>query len=50
MDKKRKRTTKDREPPRGRDDIPESARILRELYERGMAEVAERRKVDPDYR
>lgn len=25
-------------------------RQLRELYTRGMAEVAERRKLDPDYR
>ncbi len=50
MDKKRKRTTQDREPARGRDDIPESARILRELYERGMAELEARWKIDPNYR
>jgi hypothetical protein len=32
------------------EDVPESARRLRELYERGMAEVEARRKLDPGYR
>jgi hypothetical protein len=47
---KRKRTNKDREPRRREEKIPESARRLRELYERGMAELEERRKIDPNYR
>jgi hypothetical protein len=48
---KRKRIKRDREPS-GRDlaPIPESARRLRELYARGMAELEERRKLDPDAR
>lgn len=48
---KKKQTKKDREPRdwRGR-EVPESARRLRELYERGMAELEERRKVDPNAR
>ena len=40
MKKKRKKTT----------EIPESARLLRELYERGMAELAARRERDPNAR
>jgi hypothetical protein len=48
---KRKRTKRDREPAgRDRRPIPESARRLRELYARGMAELEERRKLDPDVR
>ena len=39
-----------REPRRREEKIPESARRLRELYERGMAELEERRKIDPNYR
>jgi hypothetical protein len=27
-----------------------TVRLLRELYARGMAEIEERRKLDPDYR
>ncbi|MBA3735909.1 MAG: hypothetical protein H0W90_12075 [Actinobacteria bacterium] len=48
---KRKRIKRDRELS-GREGtpIPESARRLRELYERGMAELDERRKLDPDAR
>jgi hypothetical protein len=48
---KRKRIKKDRELS-GRDPtpIPESARRLRELYTRGMAELEERRKLDPGAR
>jgi hypothetical protein len=48
---KRKRIKRDREGS-GRDPapIPESARRLRELYARGMAELEERRKLDPDAR
>jgi hypothetical protein len=48
---KRKRIKREREPA-GRDlaPIPESARRLRELYARGMAELEERRKLDPDAR
>jgi len=47
---KRKKTKKDGEPSRREERTPESARRLRELYERGMAEVEDRRKRDPDYR
>jgi hypothetical protein len=48
---KSKRIKRDREPS-GRDlaPIPESARRLRELHARGMAELEERRKLDPDTR
>ena len=48
---KRKRIKRDRELS-GRDPtpIPESARRLRELYARGMAELEERRKLDPNAR
>ena len=46
-----KKTSKNPDPKRRRElEVPESARRLRELYERGMAEVAERRKLDPNYR
>jgi hypothetical protein len=47
---KRKRTKRDRDPAGDRRPIPESARRLRELYVRGMAELEERRKLDPDVR
>jgi hypothetical protein len=48
---KRKRTKKDRDfSGREASPIPESARKLRELYERGMAELEERRKLDPNVR
>lgn len=48
---KKRKTKKDREPLERRDpEIPDPARLLRELYERGMAELAERRKVDPNAR
>jgi hypothetical protein len=48
---KRKRAKKDGEPERRGDrEMPESARRLRELYERGMAELEERRKIDPNAR
>ena len=48
---KRKRTKPGREPGRpDRGSIPESARRLRELYERGMSELEERRKLDPNVR
>jgi hypothetical protein len=40
---KRKKTTR-ADDGRGRERIPESARRLRELYERGIAELEERRK------
>jgi hypothetical protein len=46
----KKKPTRDRDPGGKRDDVPESARLLRELYERGMAEVEARRKIDPTYR
>jgi hypothetical protein len=48
---KRKRIKRDRELS-GRDatSIPESAQRLRELYTRGMAELEERRKLDPNAR
>jgi hypothetical protein len=47
----RKRIKKDREPDRrGPREIPESARRLRELYERGLSELEERRKLDRDAR
>ena len=46
-----KKTPKSPEPKRGRElEVPESARRLRELYEQGMREVEERRKLDPSYR
>jgi hypothetical protein len=46
-----KKTPKDPEPKRRREpEVPESARRLRELYEQGMREVEERRKLDPNYR
>ena len=46
-----KKAPKNPEPKRRRElEIPESARRLRELYEQGMREVEERRKLDPDYR
>jgi hypothetical protein len=50
-DDKRKRMKRDREPS-GRDlpSIPESARRLRELHARGLAELEERRKLDPNAR
>jgi hypothetical protein len=44
----KKKPTKGPEPKR--EAVPESARLLRELYERGMAEVEARRKIDPTYR
>jgi hypothetical protein len=31
------------------EELP-SVRLLRELYERGMAELEERRRIDPNYR
>jgi hypothetical protein len=47
----KKKTPKDRDPkPRREPEIPESARRLRELYEQGMREIEERRKIDPNYR
>jgi hypothetical protein len=47
----KKKTPKNPEPRRRREpEIPESARRLRELYEQGMREIAERRKIDPNYR
>ena len=45
-----KKTKKDGDRPGRKEKVPESARRLRELYARGMAEVEERRKVDPDFR
>jgi hypothetical protein len=36
--------------PRRELEVPESARRLRELYEQGMREIEERRKLDPNYR
>jgi hypothetical protein len=43
-----------KKPTRSRDRRAQPAappdRLLRELYERGMAEVEERRKLDPNYR
>ena len=46
-----KKTPKSPEPKRRRElEVPESARRLRELYEQGMREVEERRKLDPSYR
>ena len=45
MAKKKRKPKPDAGRPQ--EPIPESARRLRELYERGMAELAERRKTDP---
>jgi hypothetical protein len=47
MAKKRKMTRKERRA--WAEDSP-IVRQLRELYARGMAEVEERRKIDPSYR
>jgi hypothetical protein len=51
VEKKRKKTKKQisEESRRRAEDSP-IVRQLRELYERGMAEVEERRKIDPNYR
>jgi hypothetical protein len=46
---KRKKIKRDSEPRRDR-AIPESAQRLRDLYTRGMAELEERRKLDPNVR
>jgi hypothetical protein len=47
----KKKTPKNPEPKRRREmEVPESARRLRELYEQGMREIEERRKIDPNYR
>jgi hypothetical protein len=46
----KKKPAKDPDRRSKLEDVPESARLLRELYERGMAEVEARRKVDPTYR
>ncbi|HEY7018942.1 MAG TPA: hypothetical protein VH297_10790 [Gaiellaceae bacterium] len=48
---KRKRTKKQvSDEARRRAEASPAVRQLRELYARGMAEVEERRKVDPEYR
>jgi hypothetical protein len=48
---KRKLTKKERaERARLRAEDSPIVRQLRELYERGMAEIEERRKLDPNYR
>ena len=47
----KKKTPKNPDPKRPRElEVPESARRLRELYEQGMREIEERRKLDPNYR
>jgi hypothetical protein len=47
----KKKTKKQiREERQARAEDSPIVRQLRELYERGMAEVEERRKVDPNYR
>jgi hypothetical protein len=48
---KRKPTKKEISERARRDaeNLP-SVRLLRELFQRGMAEIEERRKVDPNYR
>ncbi len=51
MEKKRKKKKKKtREERRAEAENTPIVRQLRELYERGMAELEERRKVDPNYR
>jgi hypothetical protein len=50
MAKKRKSRKQIAEEARREAESSPIVRQLRELYERGMAELAERRKVDPDYR
>jgi len=47
---KKKKTKKQIEEIRRRAEDRPIVRQLRELYERGMAEVEERRKIDPNYR
>jgi hypothetical protein len=48
---KRKKIKKNGEPDRRLPpEVPESARRLRELYERRMAELEERRKLNPNAR
>jgi len=49
MKKKRSKQERIEASRRDAENIP-SVRMLRELYERGMAEIEERRKVDPNYR
>jgi hypothetical protein len=39
-----------KKPKNKKTEIPESARLLRELYERGMAELAAQREQNPDAR
>ena len=50
MKEEKKKTPDPDRLQRGDERIPESARRLRELYERGMAELAERQKIDPHAR
>jgi hypothetical protein len=50
MEKKRKTKKQIREERQARAENSPIVRQLRELYERGMAELEERRKLDPDYR
>jgi hypothetical protein len=47
--KKRSKKERDNEMRREAEELP-SVRLLRELYERGMAELEERRRIDPNYR
>jgi hypothetical protein len=48
---KRKRTKKEisEQARRDAENLP-SVRLLREMFQRGMAEIEERRKLDPNYR
>jgi hypothetical protein len=50
MAKKRKSRKQIAEEARREAETSPVVRQLRELYERGMAEVEERRKADPNYR
>jgi hypothetical protein len=50
MEKKKRSKKEIREQRRREAENMASVRQLRELYERGMAEVEERRKIDPNYR
>ena len=48
---KRKRTKREisEQARREAENLP-SVRLLRELFQRGMADIEERRKLDPNYR
>jgi hypothetical protein len=51
MAEKKKRTRRERsEASRRESENLPIVRQLRELYARGMAEIEERRKIDPNYR